>query len=196
MPISLTQKIIDDAYESAAEIGRAAAMRIESIHANSQHIISDRRDAAYAAAESEGKLLKIRMMRNAEHRRKMEMLVLKREMVDIVFDKALLLMQSMPVDQARCYAQEHIVCAAEGDDEVIIDIRDMAVYTTDFVYGVNQKLIENGKDGNLRLSNENRDIAGGFILRRGAMEIDCSYAAIIEQMRYALEKDVAEMLFY
>ena len=47
----------------------------------------------------------------------------------------------------------------------------------------------------MRLAAQRKPARGGFILRRGGMEISCEYAALVAQVRPLWEADVAQMLF-
>lgn len=48
---------------------------------------------------------------------------------------------------------------------------------------------------NLSLSDETADIKGGFILRCGDIDTNCSISAVIEEVRKSTESRVAEILF-
>ena len=50
-------------------------------------------------------------------------------------------------------------------------------------------------DGILTLSDQTRPIRGGFILRDGAVEVNCSFEALIRFQRDRLAADAARTLF-
>ena len=47
----------------------------------------------------------------------------------------------------------------------------------------------------MKLSEERRELGGGVILRRGGMEVNLTYAAVLGEIRPSLEAEVAAMLF-
>lgn len=49
--------------------------------------------------------------------------------------------------------------------------------------------------GLLTLSQETRNIKGGFIMLDGAVEINCAFETLVRLQREALEKEVAQVLF-
>ena len=49
--------------------------------------------------------------------------------------------------------------------------------------------------GMLTLSEETRNIKGGFIMVDGDVEINCAFETLVRLQREKLEKDVAQVLF-
>jgi V/A-type H+-transporting ATPase subunit E len=88
-----------------------------------------------------------------------------------------------------------IAAAESSDEEVVVAESDKDKISAELLEKVNQKLRVGGKKGKLTLSAENRNIPGGFVLRKGRKEINCSLQTIFATGRIELESEVAVILF-
>ena len=61
---------------------------------------------------------------------------------------------------------------------------------------VNAKLKENGKKGELKYSDICRETEGGFILKSGDIEINCSFSSILRMEYNKIEAEVIKVLFH
>jgi len=87
----------------------------------------------------------------------------------------------------------NMLSQAEGDEEVILPPHEKRI-DAKFIKKVNRARFR-GKPG-LRLSSERREIpGGGFILRKGRVEKNNSFAVVLDSLRPAIEKQLAEILF-
>jgi V/A-type H+-transporting ATPase subunit E len=82
-----------------------------------------------------------------------------------------------------------------GDEEVVISARDSNRIDQKFINSINTQLQKQGKKGSLTLAKEKAPITGGFVLRRGKVEIDNSFSSLIKSQKDELEIKVAEILF-
>ena len=118
---------------------------------------------------------------------------MKREMIDSAFAQALEALIAMPVEQARAVNMRLLLDAAEGEMELVVAQADEAIFSAEFLAEANRNLAAKG--ARVRLAAQRKPARGGFILRRGGMEISCEYAALVAQVRPLWEADVAQMLF-
>jgi len=82
-----------------------------------------------------------------------------------------------------------------GQEEIILSKRDKANMGEKLLEEINQQLIARGKEGNLTLSQDTYDILGGFVLRRGKIELNSSFETLFKSSREELESDVSKILF-
>ena len=80
-----------------------------------------------------------------------------------------------------------------GSEEVIVGKNENRI-DSNFIKQVNRQLGP-GYKGNLHLSDEKADISGGFILRRGKVQINASTEVLIGNVREDLEIQIAGELF-
>ena len=69
----------------------------------------------------------------------------------------------------------------------------------DTAQAIGEKLVKAAnarlKNGRLTLAEETGDFAGGLILRRGSIEVNCTVELLVELSRSELSAQVAEILF-
>lgn len=133
----------------------------------------------------------------------------KQEMIALAFRTAEEKLKSLEgEDYVETLAKLGAAAAQTGNEEVILSSDDREKYGKDVVSRINELL--NDDEGisriitaagkllrgeGVKLSNEVREISGGLILKDGDLEIDASFATIVNQMRESLAGDVAEILF-
>lgn len=82
-----------------------------------------------------------------------------------------------------------------GQEEVILSKRDKANLGETLLKEINQQLIADGKEGKLTLAQDTYDILGGFVLRRGQIELNSTFETLFKTSREELETDVSRILF-
>ena len=83
----------------------------------------------------------------------------------------------------------------DGSETLFFSEKDMSAVGGRVTEAANAILTGAGKKGNLSLGDTPRSIPGGFILRRGDIEVNCSVRLLVEQLRSALASEVAGVLF-
>ena len=81
--------------------------------------------------------------------------------------------------------------ALPQDGELILSEKDAARLPRGFLKKINASL----QEGALTLSEEKRYLDGGFLLRYGGIEENCTYDALFDAAREQLQDDVNKMLF-
>ncbi len=120
------------------------------------------------------------------------MLAAKQDLVTRSFEKAREQIVSLPQDQYVAFLAKLAADAAvTGEEEIILNARDRERLGQDLVRAANARL-ENGR---LSLSKDTGDFAGGLILRRGSIEVNCTVELLVELSQGELSAKVAELLF-
>ncbi|MCK4591578.1 MAG: V-type ATP synthase subunit E [Candidatus Latescibacteria bacterium] len=197
MPVkAITDKIIGDAQAEANKIIRQAEAEIAEIKKDAQDEIDLIEAEATKQAILQAEEEKERLISTAEMGLKQEFLREKQTLLDETFQRARDKVLTMRPEQYKELMGGLLIAAAEsGDAEVIVAESDKDRITAELLEKVNQKLQAGGKKGKLRLSAENRNIPGGFVLRKGRKEINCSLQTIFATARMELESEVAAILF-
>jgi V/A-type H+-transporting ATPase subunit E len=145
--------------------------------------------AAKAAADK-----KSRMLATARMDIRKEILAAKVGLVNEVFAKAGEKIKAMGDDEYRSLVGGLMQKAVEtGDEEVVIGAGEKRI-DEKFIKNVNRELGP-GFKGNLRLADETAEIAGGFILRRGKIQINVSTDVLLERAKEELEIELTKELF-
>jgi V/A-type H+-transporting ATPase subunit E len=188
----ITARISDDVRAEIGEIEAEAARQTEEIGRKYQETAERERGAVLnrghlAAAEREQRLTGV-----AALEAKKEILAIKQEMISRVFAKAEEKLSLLPADEYVSLLAALIVRAAKnGEEQIILSPRDRERYGEAVVKEANKRL----PDGKFTLAAGSRGIKGGLLLSQGDVEINCSFASLIQQLRGELTPQVAHMLF-
>lgn len=119
-------------------------------------------------------------------------LAVKQEMVAKSFDKARELLVNLPAEQyTQLLAKLAAKASASGDEEIILNARDRKAVGEAVVKAANEMI----PGGRLTLSAETGDFEGGLILRRGAIEANCTIELLVEMCRGDMSAQLADVLF-
>jgi V/A-type H+-transporting ATPase subunit E len=177
------EKIVNDARDKAAEQKAQLDAEIAEFDARTDQLAKE-------AAEDKLK----RMLANARMANAKETLAAKVQILERVFEKAKNAVSQLPDDQYLSLMASLMKKAVEtGDEEVIVGKSEQRIDAS-FISKVNQEL-GSGFKGNLRLSGQRADIAGGFILARGKVQVNAGTDVLIDSLRETLEMELANELF-
>lgn len=191
---AITLKILEDARAQAAQVLRDAHQRADELQAQGDAQIEARRLESEAQAEKQADELRDRMLRMAELDQKKALLAAKREVIDQAFEDAGRRMEEMDGAAKKAFMGKLLLGSAEGGEEIIPDEKDRGLFDAAYMAHLNDALEKAGKQG-VTLSPKSRDLGGGFVLKKGGLEINCAFDAVLRQMRPALEAEVAGVLF-
>ena len=134
-----------------------------------------------------------KMLQNAHLEARREVLKEKTDALESVFGAALENLENLPAEEFLPWTRNLVLeNIEEGKAEIILAERDRSKIKADFLKEMNQQL--KGKS-ELKLSSESRDIGGGFVLKQGRKEVNCSFQAILEDKKDALRLKLNELLF-
>lgn len=182
---SKSNEILEKARLQAKEIvekaGIKAAQRAEEISKKTLHDINERKRIINSMVELE--------MRK-------DVLASKQESIESVFAAVMERLDSLEGKEYEQVMNDLLLAASEtGEEEVILSSEAKKKLSPDFLKNANKALEQAGKKGNIKLSEETRNISGGFVLKSQGVEINNSFEAIIRQYRDEIEPQVAAILF-
>lgn len=179
-----TQAACDALAASAAE-NAAAILRDCQAQADAAAQDSAQRAAAQAAAHLEH-------LNGSSHLAcRQRVLAAKQQLIDEAFARTAQALAALPqaeyVDLLASLAAEN----GSGDEELLLSKADRDAVGAAVVEAANAK-----KPGAaFRLSEETRDTGGGLVLRRGRVELNCSFTEKLRQLRQEESSSVAKLLF-
>lgn len=179
-----TQAACDALAASAAE-SAAAILRDCQAQADAAAQDSAQRAAAQAAAHLE------HLNGSSQLACRQRVLAAKQQLIDEAFARTAQALTALPqakyVDLLASLAAEN----GSGDEELLLSKTDRDAVGTAVVEAANAK-----KPGAaFRLSEETRDTGGGLVLRRGRVELNCSFTEKLRQLRQEESSAVAQLLF-
>lgn len=172
------KKIVADAEAEAAKIAEEFAKKLSAISEKNLESAAKKADEEFS-----------RLVGGYRLEEKKKTLAKKQELISDAFDAAYDKLISLSDDE-----RADIICAlaekASGgkDGEVILASSDYEKLKDK----VSARLSGNAK---LRLSDESADISGGLIFKSGATEINCSFRALVDELRDGMSREIADILF-
>ena len=179
-----TQAACDALAASAAE-NAAAILRDCQAQADAAAQDSVQRAAAQAATHLE------HLNGSSQLACRQRVLAAKQQLIDEAFARTAQALTTLPqaeyVDLLASLAAEN----GSGDEELLLSKADRDAVGAAVVEAANAK-----KPGAaFRLSEETRDTGGGLVLRRGRVELNCSFTEKLRQLRQEESSAVAQLLF-
>lgn len=165
---------------------------------NADAILRDYQAQADAVARDSAQRTETQAAEHLEHLNgssqlvcRQRVLAAKQQLIDEAFARAAQALAALPqadyIDLLASLAAEN----GSGDEELLLSKTDRDAVGAAVVEAANAK-----KPGAaFRLSEETRDTGGGLVLRRGRVELNCSFTEKLRQLRQEESSAVAQLLF-
>ncbi|MBU7014320.1 MAG: V-type ATP synthase subunit E [Theionarchaea archaeon] len=184
----IKRKIITDAEKEKEKILEEAREKAAHIMDEKRKSAQKRKEEILSRAEKDGEMEKSRILTIEKLESRKNLLAAKQTVIQRVFDAALEHLSAS--DEYEGILAERITHVAHGGEEIILSPRDRKHLGKAFFDRVNSTLSQP-----LTPSTETRNIAGGFILKRGDIEINESFDMQMRELRDDMEREVAHILF-
>jgi len=185
----VSKKILDDANKKRDEIVKSAEQEVAQIKKQTENEISrlgkETEELVKEALEREHR----RLVGMAKLGIRNELLQTKREIMDSIFIEALDSLVSKKREEYLDLVKKLLEDTGVEDGEIVLGKEESKI---------DQKFIEDVSTElgtKFSVSKERAQIRGGFILRKGQIEIDSSFSAILNAKRERTELDLAKLLF-
>ena len=145
-------------------------------------------DAARRRKEANQERLE-RLKSSADMERRQLLLGAKQDCIDAAFARAAELLRQLPRDEYVALLARTARQNGDGTEEIILSSADRAAV------GEAVTAAANADGASFTLSGETREMGGGLILKRGLVEINCSFQTQLRALRQTQAADVARVLF-
>jgi len=190
----VVEKILADARAEAEKIAKQAHEKEAAEQVRLTERLDEYKKQTEVLANKAGEDEESHILAAARMDIAMQLLAEKRKIFNEVFEQAHQRLRDLSDDEYRALCTKLMLKAVEtGDEEVVVDKNEKRI-DHEFVKLVNREL-GTGYKGNLRLSDEKRDIGAGFILKRGKIKTNVSINVLLDQARKELEIELAKELF-
>lgn len=192
----ITEKIIGDARFEAVEIIARAENEAASMMSEYESNAAAAANAIVENARAASEESKLRIRGAADLERRKAVLSAKQEIIDKAFELSLERLVNLPADKyIKVISKIALQGVWTGSEEVVMSAEDGKKNGKKMLDAINRLLTEKGKRAELTLSKSTRDIHGGLILKNGNIETNCTFGAILSQIKPDLTNDVAGILF-
>ncbi|GAE87741.1 V-type ATP synthase subunit E [Acetivibrio straminisolvens] len=192
----IKERIIEEARAQAEANIKRAQEEAAKIIETAQKEADAKKAQILEKAKKEAVDVKKRLKAMAELEARKKKLQARQEVVEEAFNKAIEKLNSLPDREYEEIISRLIINSVQsGTEEIILSPKDKQRISAGFIENINKKLSEKGIDGKIRLSEETKNISGGFILKSGDIEINNSFEAIIRMKREEVEAQVIKALF-
>ena len=189
----ITARIAADAEAANSAVREESAKRIAEIRAEYEKSAQEATANILRNGEREAQQMASRIERNAQLEAKRDILAVKQEMVSQAFELAKSKITQMPQAEYVAYLSRQVVKACSGGEaQLVLNASDKEAYGAQLTALVNVLLKGNGS---VSVAEETRDMIGGFILKQGNVEVNCSIDILLELIRGELAAQVAQVLF-
>ena len=164
-----------EAAEIAAKYQAQADAEAADLNAKNERAAAEREERLVSAAQMDARKVQ---------------LAAKQAMVEKAYALALEKLCAMPeAEYAEVLADLLVKASATGNEEVVFSVKDQAVGKA----AVEKANAASGKQ--LKVSEENQAIVGGFILKDKNVEVNCTFETLVRLQKADTAGAVAKMLF-
>jgi len=189
-------KILDDAKEIAEENLNRARQEAERIIAEAKSKANEETKKAGQAAMAEAANLRKTADAVSSLEERKRMLKVRQDMVDAAFRAAFEKTLKLPAEEYGGIIRRFILeSARDGEGEILFNETDRSRLGEKYLKEINEVLKAEGRKAVLRLSGQTIPNRGGFVLKYGDLEINCTLEIIFNMLRPRLEAEVASILF-
>lgn len=193
----ITAKILEEANNEADNIIKQAQRDAQSILTEAEKVAERKAQEILTKADVEADEIRRKVKTVAELEMRKDLLAIKQSLLDAAFDSALNQLNALEgEDYEKVIGSMLEKAMMDGIQEIIVSQRDVQKLPLGFIDNINHRLSQQrGIKSQLKLSNETRDISGGFILKGENIEINSSFDSIIRMERDEIESSIARILF-
>lgn len=188
---NITADIINDAKNIAEDsLANAEKTKQEMINNAKYEVEAIIRAAAQKAAKDAEDLIN-RKISAAELQKRKMMLDAKQQAIKRSFDATLVKLTTMQSEEYLNYLIQEIVKIPNCEGNIVLNAKDRENFGEKLVKAVNEKL----GAVKVALSDNTVQTSGGFVLKRGNVEINNTFEALLDSMKDKLTSEIANALF-
>lgn len=184
----ITDYIIEKAQNEADEIIKTANEQYDKAMKEAEAIAAQKEDGIIKNAEAQAVKIKEMAENSANQEKKKRLLLLKNKAVKRILSDAKNIIYNMSDDDYMNLAARSILRYATGGSGIIL-------FNAKDKKRINDAVKNIAADCNLKISDDTVNIDGGFVLKYGAVEENCSIEAIFREKEEEFTDYINENLF-
>lgn len=192
----ILERIEREAQSEVAHIKSRSSANADDMMKKAQAEAETLKAQALEDAEDEAEQRKERIISTANLDLRKARLAERQRAIDAAFQEAVENLLDMEDAEYRKIIRDMILSNVHtGSEEIILSERDKTGLSEMLLEELNRQLSESGKKGNLTISEDTYNMLGGFVLRRGKIELNSSFESLFKSSRDELESEVSKILF-
>jgi V/A-type H+-transporting ATPase subunit E len=192
----IIERIKQDAKDQAEEIKKNASDASDKMIEEAKKQAEQVKAQALEEAKNEAVIHKQRLISAANLDLRKDILTEKQKAIDSAFKESMDTLLNMKDDEYQKIMIKMIVPnVVAGNEEIILSERDKARLGKGSLDKINSEVSKAGKKGRLTISKDTYNILGGFVLKRGNIELNNSFESLFNSVREDLESEVSKVLF-
>lgn len=189
----IIEKIKSDSEQEAERIIEEVRLQAQEISDTVLNETESECAEIIGAGREKAKVIERIANATAEQNSKRQVLAARREIIDSAFDRAFEKLSALSEKEYFNMLYRLAIKYAEaGEGEMLLSAADKARIPDGFVAEINQSL--NGK-GTIVTAEDTIETGGGFVLRYGGIEINCTFGALIDDRREQLGDRLSRFIF-
>jgi len=193
---NLSAKIIEDANVKAETILKEASDNGKSMVEDKIKKAEILKVQMLEKSKIEAITVKQRIISNAKLAVRNENIVAKQKMIDKVFVEALKKLLAIENEEYLQLLKNYLLSMPiAGNEEIILPGKYVDLVNSEYLSEINIALMALGKLGEIKVSDENRDIKSGFIVIKNGIEINNTFESLVNSLRDELESEIVKELF-
>ncbi len=191
----IKDRILADARDLCEKILEDARHEAQSIIGNAEKEAFKKATVMTEKAKEESIQIKQRLYAVSELEDRKNTLKARQDSVDEAFDAALTRLADLPEDQYIRLLEEILMDVVRNEaGTIVLNDKDKGRLGQSFVSQMNDKFAKAGKKASLALAEDALKSCGGFVIRYGDMELNCTLEVLMTMARPTLEPEVATIL--
>lgn len=192
----IIERIEQDAKNQAEEIIKNASANSDKIIQEANERANQVKSQALEESKKQASVHKQRLISTASLDLRKDILIEKQRTIDSAFQEAMDNLLKMRDDEYQKIIIKMILPnVLTGNEEIILSERDKTRLGKGFLDKINNELSKAGKKGRLTIAKDSYNILGGFVLRRGNVELNNSFESLFNSIREDIESEVSKVLF-
>jgi V/A-type H+/Na+-transporting ATPase subunit E len=197
MPIKdIKDKIIEDARNEKEKIIKEAQEKIENMKNQAQKESNAIKNQIMERYKQEANLKEKKIITEARLEAKKDILSEKQAFIDKIFQEAMKRIEKLD-DREYAKLMEKLILenVEHGDEEIYIGNQERKLINQDFLNGINKKIKDQGKKGELKFSKKHLPIKGGIIIGTDEIRKNASLEILLEKIKEDIETRLNQFLF-
>jgi V/A-type H+-transporting ATPase subunit E len=190
----ITAKILSDAELDAQATAEQTKSQIDELQKKFDLQTKEAIEKINKEADEKAVQYKSRAETMADLASRRNSLATKRELVELAFYDAAKKIKNLDDATYLDFMKKLLVSLEEYDGELIVSKNDTRI-TQLLIDDVKLELNKKSINCDITMSNDKGDFDGGFILKRGRIEINCTLDMLVKSAKRELEQEVAGVLF-